>query len=555
MAVLLSSDTALIVPLGTIDQYHLSDQLDTFDTSQYYWPGEATDAGKLSVASGLSFVTTGSSLIQALAPPNLALSYFNDFYNRIHFSIKELSLGNVLSQQIYTLYVWNAWTVSRDLSTVNTINLDDVFLNLGISIPYTFTPLQEISGNVTVVTDGTPSIDGYYEFIFNSETHRLNITGQRIVVWFFVPETEFEEAREWNTDIIDTRKTEERFVNREIPRAVITYNYNLLNEKNYSLVQTVGRKTIELPVGIPLWTEAVGIGTVTPGTTVINLDTTYLEFEGSENTGMVILFESFDKYEIIETTVVTNSSIALKLPTELTLNNCWIAPVKLGFINNGISITRDSGKFKASLNITIVNPYYEAIWPDSDEYLGLKVLPVNTITSGGLNEKITRALNVFDSISGGIANYTEEDYNRAHQQIRLKAQNAEERYKVKRQFDYLQGKFQEFWLPSFNTDLIPAGVITPGGSSLKVEYAAWSSFSLNHIRVIGNVTEYFEVTNVADNLDGTETLTLSPASAGGITNIKSIQTVTKVRLDSDRIEYSHRGKRLMLTTSPVIEVV
>ena len=535
---------------GTDDWYYLTDDLNVNGGNG--WPPSISYMSNDLFGAALT-VTGPTTTTTSVNSGSIASSYLLDFYYRIHLSVYNINLGNVLSEQTYAISIWNAWFTPNTLTNITNNNLPDVVLNLGITLPKVFTALEYIDGTVSVAALGTPSIGGYFDFSFNTETPRLSLTGQRIIFWPFMPQSNFTEVREWVTDIIPTIETEQRFSLREIPRMSLNYNYSFQSQHEYSMAKSRARGVSTLAIATALWTDVVKLTNLSVGTTVLTFDTTSMELE--DNQGVLVLWESYEVFEIVEILSHTSTSVTLKNPTLSEHLECWVSPVRIGYLQNGIEFSRgDNHKISSNLTLTTSFPYYEAIWPTSDTYLGLKVLPETTIASGGLSEKVTRPVETFDSITGEIIQFDTENYTRISQTIRLRAHTQQERFALRRQLDYLKGKYTLFWLPSFNTDLTAVTPLLGGNSSFKVRYANWSTFPEKYIKIIGSRTDYFEVIAVTNNFDGTESIEVSPIPSTDLTSIRSVQVITKVRLDADRIEYNHQGTTMTMVSIPVIEV-
>jgi hypothetical protein len=212
----------------------------------------------------------------------------------------------------------------------------------------------------------------------------------------------------------------------------------------------------------------------------------------------------------------------------------------------------------ADITFNIVEATVNPIWPSSETYLGLPVLTSPSIVSGGLSERFSRDVAIADSVTGDFIPFDVEDYNRDKQFIQFKGKSHTDLYNLRRQFDYLQGKFNSFWLPSFNTDLkLPTGTtsVTAGASGIVVQYAGWSVYGIQYIRIVGDIVQSFAVITAVDDGNGTESLTFTPTVTSTINNVRRIEILTKVRLDSDSIEFSTSGNRITTVKTAAIEVL
>lgn len=155
------------------------------------WPPGVADAG-ISRAFGPAApdfpVSSFSTHLSGWRPR----SYFDDFYNRIHIRPRSVALGNVLSEQVAEVEVWNAWLVSQTLNAIDEQNTEGLTLiapgDPPQDPPTTFNPLEERTYLLSAATTGPSAIDGVFTWQFGSgESISVTVTGARVVVWPFRP--------------------------------------------------------------------------------------------------------------------------------------------------------------------------------------------------------------------------------------------------------------------------------------------------------------------------------------------------------------------------------
>lgn len=145
------------------------------------------------------------SLVTAAISGAVRSYYVGDYYNRIHISPAELSLGNIVSTQSFPVFVWNAWFVPRTLADI-TISADGIELAGQPTAPLLFAGLKELEWQVSVTPDGQPVVDAQIEWDFGSEMVALRVTANRIIAWTFVPDwgDGIEETLTAATDILQS---------------------------------------------------------------------------------------------------------------------------------------------------------------------------------------------------------------------------------------------------------------------------------------------------------------------------------------------------------------
>jgi len=557
MSTLLGGIDLALLNKVTYDTYNLSDNVDSFTVD--YWFPYASDCPKALVNFTYNLTTLGTPTYSfALTGGSIAHMYFYDFYNRIHSTITQLSLGNVLSEQTFAIEIWNAFLIDSILTDVLTTNLDGINLDLPITLPQTFTPLQSISGTISVSSTGIATIDGSFDLIFSTQVLSIDVSGQRVVLWPFAPQTNILESRKWLTDVIPSKAGEQRLSLREIPRLLLGYTYKFREQKEYSLATSLAKTIAHIAAATPLWTDIVKVNNLVIGQTVINVNTSYMELYPDS---LIVIWENYYTYEIKEILSMTASSITLKVALGSNHANAVLMPVRIGYLGKGIDLVRGtSHKIESGITFEVVDTYVSPVWNYTETYQSLPVYTDRLTLLDSLNERISRDMSTIDTDTGRQIQLNQEDYTRYNKVMEFISNSRKDLYTFRRFFDFLQGKFTMFWLPSGNYDIIPTtSTLTSGSSTIVVVSNNLSTYNQKYIRVSGNIIAYFEILNVSDNLDGTETIAITPSVGTTVSNITKIEYMQKIRLDTDSIEFAHsfaKGDSPVTTIrTPVIEVL
>lgn len=210
-------------------------------------------------------------------------SYFDDYYNRIHISPASLELGNVASEQVSTVNLWNAYLVPKTLQSI-----DGLQEGLNVSgqpdTPFIFGALQERAWDVSILTDGPSSIDVDLTWNFGTDTAVLNITGTRIIAfgWLVDWAGSIKETYTWLTDILQSvTGYEQRRSLRLTPRINLEADLLLYDkERQFFDLAMIGwgSKTFALPI----WPQQQWLTQAhAAGTFIIYCDTTYRNFRAN----------------------------------------------------------------------------------------------------------------------------------------------------------------------------------------------------------------------------------------------------------------------------------
>lgn len=479
-------------------------------------------------------------------------SFSTDYYYRIHITPNPLNVGNVLADTQVTFLVWNSYFTAQELTSVTPDNDTGLTLNDTKTPPYDFFALEERLLSIDVSKEGPEAINATYAFEFPAENPILTVVGFRAILWPFPPIRDIKETRVWLTDVIKARLSETRTAVREIPRVTWGYDFKFRSFKEFVQAESTAHGSAHFSIGLPLWTNVTKVALITTDDLVITFDTTKSEIRVDDN---VLIWKEYDNFETVTVTAVDPAFITLLNPVQNTFVDACVMPIATGNVPGGINFDQKPGhRNSASLSCTVIDNYVSAIWPSSETLDSLQIVTIPAVISGGLASRYQRETVTQDSVLGTLAQYSREQYTRTYKTISFIAKDYDELYALRRQVDYLQGKFISFWVSTFRDDFINVDPLLAASSTIRVEHNNWNRNPPKAIRIIGDSVFSTEVTAIVDNLDGTESLTITPSLSVNINDVKTISVMTRVRSDSDSFELLHQGgiQRLRI---PVVEVL
>lgn len=152
------------------------------------------------------------SLVTRTIDGHYQFSFADDYYNRVWVIPRLLSFGVVAQRTEQTFYIWNAQFEPTSY-TGYSVEGDAAGLTLGSITSGTIKPLQLITSTLTAAADGPAEFGLSYSFGFslgNSAT--LAVSGLRGKIWPFRPNwsTPFSTIYDYKTDIITTRSGREQ---------------------------------------------------------------------------------------------------------------------------------------------------------------------------------------------------------------------------------------------------------------------------------------------------------------------------------------------------------
>lgn len=484
------------------------------------------------------------------------LSFLDDFYYRVHVRPGRIDLGNLLSSQTRDVEVWNAHLTGKLLSTITDVGLDGIDLVEPVAAPTVFKTLESRIYTVSISTSGAPVIDGEYEFHFPDETPALRITGRRVVIWPFVPQTKFRETLQWMTDVMQAYSGEQRLALRAAPRQQLQYEFQL-DQDQYSRAKAISTQWAHRVYGAPVWAEASRVGQLAQGITVLTFDTTNADYRADD---IVLVWESDTKFTAAETISVTSTSIALKLPLDQNFSNAYVMPLRFARTLNGSEFSRDAHTVtRARLQFLVNNNVDLGASIGFPQYRGVDVMMDRSVVLSDMSEKILRAIDVFDNGSGPVTVDQERAYPDRSEVLSMDALNRADAWRMRKWLHARRGRQRTFWLPGWNPDLIILENVGPAGTGITVRPIGYPLYyGVTDIMVVLNngTSLYNRVLSGATNIDGNEVLSLAAPFGVGFntTDVAFICFMKHVRLDTDQAELTHDYAGRMSTSLAVIEV-
>lgn len=491
-----------------------------------------------------------------IPPPNRwtisavkAPSFLEDFYFRVHVAPTLTDLGNLLSVQVRDLEVWNAHFVTKDLNSISSTGTDGIVLTEPTPPPTTFNPLEARTYNLNIDIKGPPIVDASYTFNFTGESPVALIIGRRVVVWPFIPQTKHRERLEWKTDIIPSFNNEQRIALRPAPRQSFSYNYQL-NELQFSRAKAISTQWAQRVYGMPVWSEMTFIGAISAGVTEILFDTADADYRDND---IFLIWESDENFEAVESLDVLSDRINLKLALPNAYTNAYVAPIRYARTLQGMDYTRsDTDVIQARSNFIVTENKDLGATIGYDQYRSTDVIPERTVLVRDIQEKISRAVDLFDNGSGPIQVEVQRNWVNSTTSIAFDTLTREERWQARQWIHSRRGKQKSFWLPSWNRDLHLVTDATSSNSSLvcsPIGYALYYETTDILIKLLDGTKAYNRVLSAITDNDGNEVLTLEN-QLGVDVNVAEVDFIcfmSHVRFNTDRVEISHdyAGRAIM----------
>ncbi|USL90028.1 hypothetical protein [Vibrio phage vB_VpaS_CHI] len=381
------------------------------------------------------------------------------------------------------------------------------------------------------------------------------ITGSRVVPWPYIPEGSFTEAREWLTDVIRTRKKEQRLSLRRGPRKTLTHSY-VLSDSDLSNMWSHDKVWVNQTYAVPDWTKFMRIGPVSSGTTELAIPAIDLGLVAS---GFAFIYENNNKFEVRPVKAVQPNKVVFVDGVTGNYNDATIVVVELQKHQNPISIVR------TAMGVSVA----EATWEKLDDtlnasnpfpdYIGRPVVTDHILMGGTRNnERFGFTMDRIDSQTGLYTDFQEYDWEtRTQGQFRWSCNDRAEFDRVRNFLDFCRGKQGEFFVPTWNPDFTIVRDINPIDQGVRVERSSVSLFfSEFHIMVeyVDGTRDYVKVTSAERDVEHDVLKTTPILGAKPMGQITRICRMNLMRFNTDRFEFQHRGTGVIDISAPIIAV-
>ena len=382
-------------------------------------------------------------------------TFYDEWYNRIHFIPVQLQLGNIIGDQTRTLILWNAYFTGKNLTSINIPSNQGISLVDIYGTPYPLLPLELLTYTLVVDDTGPPTIATTLTWSITGEDDIvIPVTGRRIVVWPFQPNwsTPYVESLDWKTDVLTAfYGNEQRIELRSKPRRTVEYSITASAFESSILANLLwGWQNRNFAV--PVWTDKTQLTSLgTAGDTSLSFDTTDRNFFGS---GLLVLFTSVTEYEVVEIDTVASSSVALAKPLE----NNWasgsnVYPINISYMPESITSRRLTDSVLQAFPVFNSDPLQtEPYIPSLAAELSHGGYEVILRKPNWARQVQIDNLYEYDSVdylTGGVTNAPTRQYPKVTRRFQWALRGKDEVTKFKGLLGRLKGRYKAAYLPTW----------------------------------------------------------------------------------------------------------
>jgi hypothetical protein len=464
-----------------------------------------------------------------------------------------IELGNMLSTVLREIEIYNAYReADRTLnSATNNAGPGITFVGLP-GLPATILSQHGLVFSVQVSIEGPPSIDGTLDFDMDTPDISIPLTGTRVVMFPYEPETPLGETLEFLTDILVANNGEEQRVSvRKNPRQIFNSQYRIPEGHERRQLQNLIFTWHPRVFGVPVWFEARYLGADAVATdTTITVDTPYADFRAGS---LAIVWKDYQTFDALEIASLTANSLTFTsgLTQPFTAEQTLIMPLRL-------ASTRGTIKVAHALNSM---DEVGIVWTveDNDSNIGSitgwpihnsKVMLDGSNRVGGTNirDDLARHVDALDNLIGEPIQFSNWAVSHPVTTKGWAVRSPQELWQVRQLVHALRGSQVAFYLPTFYKDLVPTADLASGSFLMDIERVGYTDFVFaqepnKSVRVELNdgtvLTRQVTTSDILDDTTERLTVDVSWPSTISFGDIERVSYLRLSRIADDAVRFQH----------------
>lgn len=498
------------------------------------------------------------------------LPEFGELFWRDHWHISppRYDLGNVLSDQQRIMTVHNAYRVSQSITAITQTGATGITLSDEGTPPFVVNAQKTVVYTIDISAAGPGVIDYEADFDFTVGSLSHFITGIRIIVFAFEPQSPMTEEHFWNTDVIvSANGTEQRNSLRDIPGQNWVFRVLDGDEALTTRLENLLYGHPPLNIALPITKDETKLTTATVAGVTLILDVVTTD-NSYFTVGRELLLKSSEfSFETAVIASMTSTTITVDAP----ITAVW--PIDTPVFP--LQITKFGGRIQGRLwpiNAREYSLQFRNVFPvdysDDSSFTVYKTLPVwedDWEIGGTYPRTFDHGMKRSDPGTGLFFDRRVRSYPRVSTTMIIPMEGRVAWWRILQFIHARRGRQKSFWIPSHRPDFViesdPVAL-----DVLLVEPANYSNnVFINPLALRRDIQITFtdgtvvrrDIINAVDTEGVRETLTLDSdlPQLATIANIAQIEIMYRVRLDTDNVSFTHDIKYHGSLGVPMLEVV
>jgi len=472
--------------------------------------------------------TNRQTVIESEIAGKIALAVGPEWFEKCHVFPGRIDLGNVLSVQIRTLELFNAFRRPPEPVTwetfVNNAGSGITVTNLP-GLPFVIEAFASFIANVQISTSGPPSISGSLDFGFSaptSATISVPVTGNRITIFQYRPQAPIRETLAFKTDIIRLFDgTEQRIKLREAPRQSFAFTVRTDDDRSRDKINAVLFDWQARVFGIPMWHEAEPLGAaIAINDLVITVDTTTSDYRDDS---LVMVYDGDFNFEALEVDSFTPTAITVKTGflNNFSTLSAIVMPLRSAYTKPSLQDNRFaigpsdfSMVFDVLDNIDLSDIGAVTTFQGTGQTIAKPVLDgLNFMSGNTIQEGIRRRTVELDHQTGPKITFSPWSKGKPLYQFATEAKSQLETWDFRKLMHFLKGSQTAFYIPTGRRDFKPLLDIGDSATGFTIPNIGWTDF-------VGSITPRSDLLIL--RTDGTQSLHLVTGSSVASELVESI---------------------------------
>ena len=484
-----------------------------------------------------------------------------DWFEKWHVFPGELALGNVLTTQFRELEIFNGFrTESRTWQGfTNNAGAGVTITNLP-ALPLLMPAQSSFVNQVQVSTAGPPEISGTLDFdvdLVPPDVIIVPITGNRITIFPFRPQTPITERLEFKTDILRLFDgTEQRLSLRGAPRQNFEFTIRVDDSVTRDAINSILFDWQARVFGVPVWFEAKPLlAPLRTTDTVVQVDTADADFRDG---GLVTIYESNFSQSTVQILTVNPTNLVLQVAIGRAFTtDAIVIPTRTAYTGPQLNNSRYAiGPADYKVGFTILDnidlsdasafPSYQGVGQTTPKPLldGLNFMPGQTIGEGNKRE-----IERLDHETGPFLQVSAWEKGKPIYQFGFESNSYAETWDVRTLAHFLRGSQLSFYVPTGRTDFKPLADIANNDTQIDFTNYGFDQFvqgitPRSDIRVLRKDGTYslHQITGTSTISNDVERIEFTPGitPALPLIDLDRIEIVTLSRVANDQVRFVHR---------------
>lgn len=479
--------------------------------------------------------------VHSVANATIARSYVDDFYYRIWFSPDELRLGNIAGNINRTVTVWNAFFDSKQFASITENSLSGV--SHDAVAPQTLPSLSIYQFTVSVSTEGSSTLDGYFGLTIDGVVYQLPVIGSRVTPFLHRPDGEIIRSFRFQTHVKASKNnTEQRQRISRGARELLSYDVAVIADQKREFENLLYNWQSRV-FAVPIWFEGQTLqSSHAAGATTINCDTDTYSFYAD----YPAVIENGDTVEIVEVTAVSANSITINFGLQNEFpEGSRLYPATMSRLGAKQNLVQFDGESSIG-RFTFVSAKTRPMPTDTfTTYRGAPIFPFKENWDNVPEWVYERKIKFLDNGRSEIKVDDQSGVPTINRNIELTLENRSQIFQFLAFLNDAKGRYRHFWIDHRTNDFEMVDDVLSSGSNMNVKNNGYSRYvgggvgKRDIVIELTSGTLLYRRIESSVEIDATkETLALDQTFGQDITTgqIRRISFLTLVRQQSDQVD-------------------